>query len=486
MVLRIASFLNRQIPRRFFVTLSSPSTLNCELRSSNVLTSRGCTAPAAWRSIHNAPAHPVVPPSRTVCIGNLPPDTSVNEFLDDVYYGPLEIICAVPEKRCVLLSFLDISTAAAFFNEATWGTLKLRRPLLDVTWEEPSIVPVQVMYAVRHWGATRAVHLGKLPAGLTEEMLRDELSAFGSVEQVRVVADKNIASVHFLSISAAITAVKTLRQDPAWIGKSIWYGRDRCVVQVPPNNEPPWRWSRRSRTADVRAFLDVAISPDGDEGRMSLMSPPSGTSLNMAGGNRTVYLGPIPPATTTKELCDWIRGGALESVRYFPDRHFAFVTFIDPAAAFTFIRVFSSRGLRVNVRLGLWAHPYGIPVNWARKSRPLPQTLALAVEAGATRNVCIGNVEDFEAFSEARLRADFGPFGDIERISLATKTNSASVNFTDISNAITAVDAIKGWPGYAKLDIGYGKDRCAGPLESSLATSTFWTAEAKRFTQSRG
>jgi hypothetical protein len=47
---------------------------------------------------------------------------------------------------------------------------------------------------------------------------------------------------------------------------------------------------------------------------------------------------------------------------------------------------------------------------------PTSPTLALAVHAGATRNVYIGNVEDFEVFSEERLKTDFGEFGDIELV----------------------------------------------------------------------
>jgi len=42
--------------------------------------------------------------------------------------------------------------------------------------------------------------------------------------------------------------------------------------------------------------------------------------------------------------------------------------------------------------------------------------LALAVHSGATRNVYIGNIEDFETFTEERLKRDFGEYGDIELV----------------------------------------------------------------------
>ena len=44
--------------------------------------------------------------------------------------------------------------------------------------------------------------------------------------------------------------------------------------------------------------------------------------------------------------------------------------------------------------------------------------------------------------------------------------NCAFVNFTNISNAIKAIDGIKNKPEYANLRIAHGKDRCANPPRS--------------------
>jgi hypothetical protein len=41
--------------------------------------------------------------------------------------------------------------------------------------------------------------------------------------------------------------------------------------------------------------------------------------------------------------------------------------------------------------------------------------------------------------------------------------NCAFVNFTNLANAIKAIDAIKAKPEYANLRISHGKDRCANP-----------------------
>lgn len=46
------------------------------------------------------------------------------------------------------------------------------------------------------------------------------------------------------------------------------------------------------------------------------------------------------------------------------------------------------------------------------------------------------------------------------------RRNCAFVNFTNISNAIKAIDGIKNKPDYANLRIAHGKDRCANPPRS--------------------
>ena len=48
-------------------------------------------------------------------------------------------------------------------------------------------------------------------------------------------------------------------------------------------------------------------------------------------------------------------------------------------------------------------------------------------------------------------------------VSDAAARNCAFVNFTNISNALKAIDNIKTKPDYANLRIAHGKDRCANP-----------------------
>jgi len=108
-----------------------------------------------------------------------------------------------------------------------------RRPL-PLACSKPSAVSANVLAAVQQSGATRNVYLGNLDEEVTEQTLRDDLSRFGPIDQVKIVRDKNIGFVHFLSIATAIKVVQNLPQEPGWVGRRVAYGKDRTAY-VPKN-----------------------------------------------------------------------------------------------------------------------------------------------------------------------------------------------------------------------------------------------------------
>ncbi|KZV59985.1 hypothetical protein PENSPDRAFT_594621 [Peniophora sp. CONT] len=400
---------------------------------------------------------------RTVYVGNLPASASVDELLNLVHFGPLESVRILPEKSCVFISFLDAQTAAAFHADATIKKLALHNQELKIGWGKPSPVPSQVALAISQSNASRNVYLGGLDENVTEEQLRDDLTRFGLIDQVKIVRDKAIGFVHFLSISVATKVVNTLPTEPAWAGKRVNYGKDRCAYI--PKSQQAAAQAAQAAAAQSLVAQSAALSPINTNlnSGMSPFSPftpfsPEGMALGAQALNRTVYLGNIHPETSPEDLCNAIRGGVLQSIRYMQDKHIAFVTFVDPAAAFTFFQVASYQGLTLNNRR--------LKIGWGKNSGPLPPALALAVHSGATRNVYVGNIEDFEAFTEDRLKRDFGEYGDIELVNFLKEKNCAFVNYTNISNAIKAIDGIKSKPDYANLRIAHGKDRCANPPRS--------------------
>ncbi|KIJ66105.1 hypothetical protein HYDPIDRAFT_174805 [Hydnomerulius pinastri MD-312] len=439
----------------------------------NIPPTPGAYSPAALSAVISGAPNAT---GRTVYVGNLPATASVDELLNLVHFGPLESIRVLPEKSCVFLSFLDGQTAASFHADATIKKLSLHGQELKIGWGKPSPVSAQVQLAIQQSNASRNVYLGGLDEGMTEEMLRDELSRFGLIDQVKIVRDKNIGFVHFLSISVATKVVNTLPTEPAWAGKRVNYGKDRCAYI--PKSQQAAAQAAQAAAAQSLVAQSATLSPNSAHpfgasnafgSPFTPFSPyaPEGMgmgglggvgSVGMQGMNRTVYLGNIHPETTTEDLCNAIRGGVLQSVRYMQDKHIAFVTFVDPAAAFTFFQVSSYQGLTLNNRR--------LKIGWGKNSGPLPPSLALAVHSGATRNVYVGNIEDFELFNEDKLKRDFSEFGDIELVNFLKEKNCAFVNFTNISNAIKAIDGVKNKPDYANLRIAHGKDRCANPPRS--------------------
>ena len=60
-----------------------------------------------------------------------------------------------------------------------------------------------------------------------------------------------------------------------------------------------------------------------------------------------------------------------------------------------------------------------LKVKRGKNSGLLPPALTLSVRSGATRNMYIGNIEDFDPFCEERLKRDLGEDGDIKFVNFS-------------------------------------------------------------------
>ncbi|GAA6058742.1 hypothetical protein JCM10212_003430 [Sporobolomyces blumeae] len=396
------------------------------------------------------------PTGRTVYVGNLPSDASVDELLSQVRFGPIENIRILPEKSCAFISFLDPTTAAAFHSDALMRKIRLHDHDLKIGWGKPSAVSANVLAAVQQSGATRNVYIGQLDETVTEQTLRDDLSRFGPIDQVKIVRDKNIGFVHFLSIATAIKVVQNLPSEPEYVGRRVAYGKDRTAY-VPKNQH------QQQQHNMAAAAMGSMAANYGGFGGLGFASPALGGfdgqfgqngDPNAQPGNRTIYLGNIHPDVTTEEICNIIRGGILQQIRYIPDKHICFVTFVDPHCALAFFQAASFQGIAL--------HNRRLKVGWGKPSGPTSPGIAMVVQAGGSRNVYVGNIDDHEKYPEEKLRKDFGEYGDIELVNSLKEKQCSFINFTNITNAIKAIEGIKQHPDYKDLKISYGKDRCGG------------------------
>ena len=180
----------------------------------------------------------------------------------------------------------------------------------------------------------------------------------------------------------------------------------------------------------------------------------------------------IHPEVTTEEICNIIRGGILQQIRYIPDKHIVSrsLWMCSPAAqvVLTPCLVVLRHLCRSALRAGLLSDcvvPGHCPAQPSPQSRmgtspsfsqtagcgeanlrfaptqgkqsgPTSPGIAMVVQSGGSRNVYVGSIEDFETYSDEKLRTDFGEYGEIELINFLKEKQCAFVNFTNITNAV--------------------------------------------------
>lgn len=147
--------------------------------------------------------------------------------------------------------------------------------------------------------ALRQVYLGNLPETVTEQTLRDDLSRFGPIDQVKIVrgqsfatlfsawglkrriVDKNIGFVHFLSIATAIKVVQSLANEPDWAGRRVAWGKDRCAY-VPKNQH---QQQQHNMAAAARGTMAASYGGFGGMG-----SPGFGGFTGESGQSRSIFV----------------------------------------------------------------------------------------------------------------------------------------------------------------------------------------------------
>ncbi|KAH3674549.1 hypothetical protein WICMUC_003226 [Wickerhamomyces mucosus] len=184
-------------------------------------------------------------------------------------------------------------------------------------------------------------------------------------------------------------------------------------------------------------------------------------------GNRTICLINLDSSTKVENICNIIRGGKLQSIKFLQEKKVCFVTFIDPNSAVEFFANSIIDPLRIQGKK--------LRIGWGQHSGALPNSIGLAVTIGASRNLYIG-VQDDDSDEilpeEEQLRKDFDKFGDIEQINYFKQKRCVFLNFLNISNSIRIVNEVTDdfekfhriFDGrYKNFKISYGKDRCGNP-----------------------
>lgn len=212
------------------------------------------------------------------------------------------------------------------------------------------------------------------------------------------------------------------------------------------------------------------------------------SAMGTDAANRTIYIGNINPRSRPEDVCNVVRGGILQSIKFIDAKHICFITFIEPSAA---VQFYANTFIDPIV-----LHGNTLKIGWGNYSGPLTKSVALAVTVGASRNVYVSlpevafkdkfiNDPEFEKFhekyslpSEEQLRQDFSSYGSIEQINYLSDSHCCWVNFMNINSAIKLVEDASNRSEefceafnnrYNGLIINYGKDRC-GNINRNLAS----------------
>ncbi|CUM68024.1 uncharacterized protein PRCAT00005739001 [Priceomyces carsonii] len=231
--------------------------------------------------------------NRAIYLGNLHPNTTVEEIANNVRAGGLvESIKFHPDKRVCFITFIDPTVALKFYvNHQVLHQLIIHGYDITVGWAKNHSGPLSrdISLAVTA-GASRNVYIGikinkevnpeeklQLPS---DQELRHDFSRFGEIEQINFYHNKDCGFLNFLNILDAIKLVelfetdsiatinRIVKDDGAFYNKyknyKISFAKDRC-------GNPP-KFSFRKRPAN----LGRKSSKDEEREQRTSSSKPSG------------------------------------------------------------------------------------------------------------------------------------------------------------------------------------------------------------------
>ncbi|KAI8619062.1 hypothetical protein BC830DRAFT_834709 [Chytriomyces sp. MP71] len=314
-------------------------------------------------------------PSRSVFISGFPNDTTYEEIIDIVKFGPVEQVRIYEGKQApfCFVSFVEACAAFNYYSEVQGKSVYIRDRQLKFGFGKPTICP-QSIYNDVAMGASRNVYIGNTDASITRATLQAAFEPYGPIDQIRLFPSKNAAFVHLCSVSSAMKALSILPAKPLFSGMRLNYGKDRCGSTLSGNS------IQALGLAVMGISLGLGIHGLGMMS-MGFSGNPCGMNSVPMNPMRTLYLGSLHWETTSKDVLDVIRGGLVEQLIYNPSRNSAFVTFIDPTVAHELF-------MRGTCEVGIVIKGKRAKVGWGRPAPTIPAFVFHAVQSGATRTVC--------------------------------------------------------------------------------------------------
>lgn len=217
--------------------------------------------------------------NRTIYLGNLHPQSTVEEIANNVRAGGLvESIKYYPEKRNCFITFIDANVALKFFlNHQVSHQLIIHGYDINVGWAKTHSGPLnrEISLSVTA-GASRNVYIGikMLKVGVpmtpkvdipSAEDLRQDFQPFGELEQVNFYHNNDCAFLNFCHIIDAIRLVELfdsksseklnyIANNPQFYKKyqffKVSFGKDRC------GNPPKYSFKKKSGKQRQKIYFD--------------------------------------------------------------------------------------------------------------------------------------------------------------------------------------------------------------------------------------
>lgn len=375
-------------------------------------------------------------PSRSIYLTNF--DNNTTSFYDIVnianLYGRLEQVKVIAHKACAFLNFLDEADALNCYNAHQQNPVTLEGRELKMGWAKAPPLRDDVVSAVAE-GASRNLFVGSLPEGVTEQALAQAFQPFGDYESIVIIHAKGIGFVNMLSVRSATTAKTALD------GQVIFQGTR--PIKVNYAKEPT---GEARLSAPKPTFVGQPQNRQAQQGQAMGF----GQAQQAPQSNRAIYIGNLQPEVSLHDICKLgNRFGAIDWCKIVREKNCAFINFVDANAA-----------AAMHMNQGLCEINGTAPrINWA-KAPPLAGDLMAHVQAGATRNLWVGNLQVGTSVEE--LGALVEEFGLVDNIYQPDGKNFAFINLCSLRQAIRAKDKLNGMDfNGQQLRVNYAKEEIA-------------------------
>lgn len=318
---------------------------------------------------------------RTIKIENSSSDIDISSVIDCIKYYELESITV--KENVYYLNFFEYFVFYLAYNELINSDVLSSD--LDISYVESEDIPMYRQHAYQA-GASRSIYFSNITDDMDEKYFMNVCSVYGQIENMIINREKKHAQIRFFKFENALNFMENATQNGL---KNKRYGFHR-----------PKQHNKAFHT------------------------------------NRTLYLGNVHNEVTASDVLNHCMVGTVFSLKFLRDKKCAFLTFVNPHAAETFL-------------YGCLLSPLVIKNNKIKvthgNNSNIPMSMIVELYHGATRSIQIDGAGIENVFENLE--------------STYRKNGNTIYNFTSIHAAVKAMNDLKS--SRCDRNFSFVPDRCA-------------------------